>query len=169
MSVQLDDDEPLETELETGEDVVEESGETEEKTISSEEGQLAGMLVVVWVLLIIGIVVFVASTIIKKRSQAEVRTEYTTVVSGMFSLSDVTTEENTWSDTLTVSKKVQGNGSTIALYLCGKAENYGEVVYIPVTQEEFNSVNDGDTVSFNFSRLNIENKEYIIIRRWSTT
>lgn len=174
MNVELEDDEPLETDIDnntvqiedkTEDDDTENDGET---AVSSNETQLAGMLVVVWVLLIIGVIVFVAGTIIKKRQASETQTIYVNVASGMYTLAELTAEEQSWTDYLIVEKKVQTNGNTVAFYLSGKADNYGKVVYIPVNQEEFNGVNNGDKIEFVFSRLNIENKENIMIRRWST-
>ena len=175
MNVELgeEEEEPLETDIdnntvETEETTKESDANGDGKTaVSSDESQLAGMLIVVWVLIIIGVIVFVASTIIKKRQASETQTVYVNVASGMYALAELTAEEQSWTDYLTVEKKVQTNGNTVAFYLSGKADNYGKVVYIPVSQEEFNGVQDGDTVEFVFSRLNIENKENIIIRRWS--
>lgn len=175
MSVNMGEpEEPLETDIdndtvasaepEVTEDAAKNGG-NENK--SSDESQLAGMLIVVWVLIIIGIIVFVASTIIKKREASEIQTVYVNVASGMYTMDTLTAEEQNWTDYFTVEKKVQTNGNTVAFYLSGEATNYGKVVYIPVSQEEFNSVQNGDTIEFVFSRLNIESKENIVIRRWS--
>lgn len=173
MNVELEDDEPLETDIDNNTVQIEEKTEDDgtesdgETAVSSNETQLAGMLVVVWVLLIIGVIVFVAGTIIKKRQASETQTIYVNVASGMYTLAELTAEEQSWTDYLIVEKKVQTNGNTVAFYLSGKADNYGKIVYIPVNQEEFNGVNNGDKIEFVFSRLNIENKENIMIRRWS--
>ncbi len=174
MNVELEeDDEPLETDIDNNTVQIEEKTEdggtkSDGKTaVSSNETQLAGMLVVVWVLLIIGVIVFVAGTIIKERQTSETQTIYVNVASGMYTLAELTAEEQSWTDYLIVEKKVQTNGNTVAFYLSGKADNYGKIVYIPVNQEEFNGVDNGDKIEFVFSRLNIENKENIMIRRWS--
>lgn len=134
---------------------------------TTDENQLAGMLIVVWVLIIIGVIVFVASTIIKKREAVETKTVYVEVASNMLSMDGLQAEEQNWTDYLTLEKKIQTTGTTITYYLSGKATNYGKTVNIPVTQEEFDSVVNGATIEFVFSRLKIEGKEYITIRRWS--
>lgn len=181
MSVNLGegDEEPLETDIDNagGIEPVQATGVDEQQSDATEgaetaqhtsdETQLAGMLVVVWVLIIIGIVIFIASTIVKKRADAQVQIQYVNVASGMYTMSELSAEEQNWTDYFTVTKKVQTNGNTVAFYLSGEADNYGQVVYLPVSQEEFNSVRDGDTVEFVFARLNIEGKENILIRRWN--
>lgn len=162
-------------EIEEKEEPQEDSGDTSDdkdadtkKETDSDENQLSGMILAVWALLIISIIVFVAGTIVKNRSNNDsVKTEYRDVASGMYPIDSLVTEEKSWTDYLTVEKQIQCNGNTVAFYLVGEASNYGKVVYIPVTSDEFNTVNDGDTIEFVFSRLNIENKENILIRRWS--
>lgn len=140
----------------------------DKKTPGADENQLSGMVLVVWALLIISVIIFVAGTIVKGRSsEGSTKTEYRDVASGMYPISSLTTEEKSWTDYMTVEKQIQCNGNTVAFYLVGEASNYGKIVYIPVTSDEFNTVNDGDTIEFVFSRLNIENKENILIRRWS--
>lgn len=174
MSVDLGEaEEPLETDIDN-DTVTEpaepaETGESESgnETPNSDETQLTGMLTVVWVLLIIGVIVFVASTIIKKRAAEEVNTVYVSVPANMYSMSELSAEAQHWTDYLQVSKQVQTNGSTTAFYLSGEAKNYGKPVSIPVSYEEFSSVAEGSTIEFVFSRLYIEGQEYIVIRRWS--
>lgn len=176
LDVELDEEETDEEdeELEDDEDDTEDSdGESEASTEanqnskSSEESQLAGMITVVWILAIIGIIITVASSIIKHRQESKIHIEYVNVASGMYALTDLATETNVWSDSLSVERKIQTNGNTVSFYLTGMADSYGKIVYIPVTRNDFNSVNDGESIAFTYSRLNIDGKEHIIVHQWN--
>lgn len=136
-----------------------------ETKITADESQLAKMLTVVWAIFIFGIVLTAVGLIGKHKN----KTEETKVVlkDKMYTLSSIATEEDVWQDVIVVEKKVQSNGNTIAFYFAGNAMSYGTYVYIPVTHEEFNSVNNGDTITFEYSRLSIEGVENILIRRWN--
>lgn len=179
MNVALDEDEeePLDIEIEEDKDdkgdAAEENSSVDEakddsKSKSPEESQLAGMITVVWILAIIGLVITVASSVIKHRQESVVKTEYINVASGMYSMSALSTEDKVWLDHLTVEKKIQINGNTVAFYLTGKADSYGKIVYIPVTRTDFNSVENGSDINFTYSRLNIDGKENIIVHQWNT-
>jgi len=171
---ELIDDDILDDVLDDGDDKLKTDKESDKKSDKDgdtkqpapDEQQLANMVLVVWALLIIGIIVFVAGTVVKKRSSTT-EVKYMSTASGMYNLSSIVAEEDTWSDEIIVQKKVQSNGNTVSFYIVGEASNYGKIIYIPVSYEEFNSVNDGDSVSFTFSRLNIENEENILIRSWN--
>ena len=158
-----EEEELLETDVET--EPAEQSPKEEKPT--SDETQLYGMITLVWVLVIISLIVFTASTVIKHKRESKTKVEYVEVASNMYSLDTIQTEEDSWTDYITVTKKVQTNDSTIAFYLTGKAENYKKTISIPVTQEQFATVRDGDRVQFVFSRLSLEGKEFILIRGWS--
>lgn len=164
--VEEDEEELLETEVET-EPTEQSPKEEETKEPTSEETQLYGMITLVWVLVVISLIVFTASTMIKHKRELKAKVKYVEVASNMYSLNSIQTEEDSWTDYVTVTKKVQTNDNTIAFYLTGKAENYGKSVSIPVTQEQFATVRDGDRVQFVFSRLSLEGKEFILIRGWS--
>jgi len=168
--VDVSDSDNSNEDVDDSDDTDTEESDDKENTSSkktADENQLTGMIATVWALLVIGIIVFVAGSIVKHKSNNGSTTEYKDVASGMYPISSIVTEEKSWTDFITVNKQVQSNGNTVAFYLVGDAENYGKVVYIPVSQEEFNNVNDGDKVEFVFSRFNLEGKESILIRRWN--
>jgi hypothetical protein len=168
-----DDDEPLETEIENNVQEPQLQSEQDndigaDSKISSEESQLFGMVMVVWVLVIIGVIVFTVSTVVKKRRSDEVQTVYVESASGMYAIDTLSAEEDCWTDYITsITKNIQTNGNTVTFYLTGKAKNYNKIVYIPVTQDEYNSVQSGTQIEFVFSRLYIDGTENILIRRWN--
>ena len=169
------DEEPPEIENDTvdndNDDENKSTNEEENKVIdkvNTEDNQLAGMITFVWISLILGIIIFIAFMIVKKRQVNEVKVEYVNVASGMISLHQLTTENNEWTDYMNVEKKIQENGGSITMFLEGKAENYDKMVYIPLTSiSQYNSIENGDRIAFTFSRLSIENQEFILIKEWS--
>ena len=129
--------------------------------------QLSSIIAFVWVLLVLSIIVFTASTIVKNKNKNIVKTEYVNIASNMYNIDTIATEEQIWTDYIKAEKKVESVGNSIAFYICGKAKEYNKIVYIAVTYEEYNSVNAGDTIEFKYSRLKIDSKEHIFIRSWS--
>jgi hypothetical protein len=87
-------------------------------------------------------------------------------LSDTIELENITAEDSVWKSEITVSKKIQVTEGNIIPLLYGYDSNYQRQMTIPVTMDEYNSINAGDIIEINYSRLKIDGNEIAIVRKW---
>lgn len=150
----------------------EESNESNSNTQENfTENQTQSMIVLVWILLIISIICIIMTNLFggKSSNKSDKNNNQTqaSYLADTIELDSITAEDNLWKSEITVSKKIQVTDGNIIPLLYGYDNNYKRQMTVPVTMDEYNSINTGDVIEINYSRLKIDGNEIAIIKKWT--
>lgn len=149
------------------------TGNTQQAQTSNSDdfnkNQVTGLIAVIWVVLLVSIIGIIIVTSIKSKSPDEVSTKESNVPSYNINytiIDNIQCEDALYKDFIVVDKTVGLNDGNIMPLFTGYAENYKKNVIIPVSLNEYNSIDNKTRIEFTFSRLKISGEEKIVINDW---
>lgn len=125
-------------------------------------------VIVVWiVMMVLAAVIGVVSISMRRVAPKEdIVDEEPQTLQNYIELSGVETSAEYFVDSLIVHKVVEVTNTNISCLLTGEAENLGEVIAIPVTVKLYNTVSEGERITFYYDELDIDGESYINVVKW---
>lgn len=125
-------------------------------------------VIVVWVVMMVlaAIIGVVSITIRRMAPKEDIVDEEPQAIQNYIELSSVATSNEYFVDSLIVHKVVEVTNTNISCLLTGEAENLGEVIAIPVSVKLYNTVSEGERITFYYDELDIDDESYINVVKW---